>query len=686
MNIRHLFAQIGLLVLTLLAATAFAATDQLVAPLRVREVPAAFSDWTALRNLVLKDLAPENYVIEERENSLAIRTERDFYQVMLHQGDVIQYSTVTAREGGLEDGTQFGRSASRSFKGYLDSAPVLKEMYDFVRFMGVMVHENELVSGVRSALYFPADGSPPSIHLSDRYAKHPVFGLAHEAQHFLNRPLLPMLIDRILQRKDAPLGIQQAFSSFLDEYLAVAREVAVFRELSGRHPHLANKELLEVSRLTEADVKEYVFAKWRSYYKWPDELLRFTRPARLNANELLAEIHDFQMKFGRLTDVSPRHRRLLFFEQKENPKSVDPAVIASPKNNHLPWVYRPEAGLSFPIRTVWIPEEDLSLALDLESLPSAVRSELARERDGRKFHAFFVHPLSETEYRHLISRYESTFEFVATPGSSNRTLTVRSMSSGRQFYVKTSLALEIAGTKRTVPSGEVSRSVGHSMFLRSLAGRDPRVLFLPEPFGLIPKGFERGGQIVRLLEPNRPVQGLIPLFSFYSLERGRDFSGGIAASLGVSRSEFLKDRLAAPLHDLLLELRERHGVSHEAHAQNVLVEVGSNGVPTGRFVLKDLSGLNVDFARHREIFARVPVFKDRDLEYFQNEKEFAARQSIDSYFRSGFLYGVDQYLRKTDPAYAEGSIYRVLDRRNSTRPMPAGPAAGTPGSCEGLFF
>jgi hypothetical protein len=81
---------------------------------------------------------------------------------------------------------------------------------------------------------------------------------------------------------------------------------------------------------------------------------------------------------------------------------------------HLPWTYRPEAGLTFPVRTVWIPSAELSIVADVEFINSL--GELTCQgKSGQTEYAFFIHPLSERKFEGLIATYESTFDFVATP-------------------------------------------------------------------------------------------------------------------------------------------------------------------------------------------------------------------------------------------------------------------------------
>lgn len=648
--------------------------------LAIREIPANLKSWEQIRAFVLEAAKDPGIELEEQGSLLTIKRGEEQYQVMLHKGDVIQFSTLAQKERGSLEPVQYGRNTSRSISPYLDNSPELKRAYEFVtRDSGVSLIEEEksAITGskdFRSALVYPEGGAAPFIQLSNKHSKHPVFGAAHEMQHFINQPLLPKIIDQNFPGHGS--AEKEFLKSFLDEYLAVSFELETYQELTEKFPHLANAELNQLKSVSESELRSYVFQKWKGYYGWPEGLLREFSGKDLSGSRLAARAREFQLRFGAKQDLSRAERKQLEFDQKRNPKLVDETVIAAPNNDHLPWHYRPEAGGSFPLRTVWLPAGELNVAQDDLQLPAALRKKLIRQKDGKTFYAFFVHPMSEERFSPLIEKYESTWEYVATPSSSNRTLLVRAEDGPEKFYVKTSLVAHIAGIERTVPLKEVSRSVGHSVILDSLSGSEPALLHLPEPLAIIPKGVERGGQVVRLLRPSVPAKEFVSLFSFYDTSGGQDLTGDLARKLGISRYEFLQSRIAGPLLELMKNLRDRHRVVHEAHAQNVLVEVGKDGMPTGRFVLKDLAGVSAHLEDYPQLHKRLPYFGDRAAEYYQQNLVQEFKNSFEIYYKSGFLYGADQYLKKNDPTYGNGrSIMSLMDN--------AGPGGVVPPASEG---
>jgi len=642
------------ILLTLIFPYSAVSKNEIAIPFYIRTIPEDLQDWNSIKSFVLDQVNKNNMTIIENGTSLNISDGRNNYQIMLYNSDVIQYSSwILENDLQITESIQFGRSPDRSIKPYLAKNTYLAWAYSYLtEKLGIIVKELGMSKGIdghRSALILPKDEGTAIIELSARYAKHPIFGFAHESQHLLNQTFLSIFAERHFPM--ISLRERVWYRSFIDEYLAVHAEVQAYQELISLHPHLANEELTKLERMTESELKSYVYSKWKSFYSWPASLEKMILSRSLDAVAMLKEVRDFNKKFGAQEDLTKKKKNQLLYEQKRNPKILDESIIASPKNLILPWLYRPEAGMSFPIRTLWIPESQLAVAKDLQSLPENLEQEIIHAVGGDRLHAFFIHPLSEERFSDLIRGYQSTFDFVATPTSSNRTLLIRSIKSGQVFYVKTSLAVTIAGMERLVPAAEVSRSVGHSMFLKWLASQDKRVLYLPEILAQIPQGLERGGQVIRLAETNQVSQNLVPLFSFYDLSNG-DFTGKLANAQGLSRYQFLRTQLVQPLYDLLQSFKVKYHFVHEVHAQNILVEVDESGFPTGRFVFKDLAGITIDFSKYPEMAKKMPWFKNFAKEYYQSEVPKAFKQSMEIFFKSGFLFGIDDYLKKMDPDYS----------------------------------
>jgi hypothetical protein len=87
----------------------------------------------------------------------------------------------------------------------------------------------------------------------------------------------------------------------------------------------------------------------------------------------------------------------------------------------------------------------------------------------------------------------------------------------------------------------------------------------------------------------------------------------------------------------------------EPHAQNVLIEVGPKGQPTGRFFHRDLGGFNVDFTHRAEMKrpeANTPTITTRAEDYHEAHHTDSLASALDAYFQGGFLHNAEKHMRQ----------------------------------------
>jgi hypothetical protein len=107
----------------------------------------------------------------------------------------------------------------------------------------------------------------------------------------------------------------------------------------------------------------------------------------------------------------------------------------------------------------------------------------------------------------------------------------------------------------------------------------------------------------------------------------------------------------------------QHGITMEPHPQNVLMEVGENGMPTGNFLHRDFGGFNVDFNYREQLgMARpqnLPTISDMAREYHVDENESRLR-NLSTYFQADFLYNLDHEMPTwSQQGWIDGDVPRA---------------------------
>lgn len=360
-----------------------------------------------------------------------------------------------------------------------------------------------------------------------------------------------------------------------------------------------------------------------------------------------------------LTALADPVQDWLDLEQLRIDRTVDERKIQAPDIKNQKVKYRPENQNWYSLKAVWVPAEELNVAIDESQLPAELKNLFVRERKGKLEYRLLVHPESERFYKEILKKYPAEEEtFRATSTASSRTVLVE--AKGKRFFAKLSLDVELGGVTRTVPSGEVARSVGTSIYLSKMAAGSQHFGFLSEPFGIAPKGWERGGMIIRTI-PSELFAGetkLVPLFSLYAKAPGGEtLLESLARREKMEPEEFVKKFILKPFHQGWADWNFNKSVTMEAHAQNVLLELDANGKPTGRFVHRDLGGFNIDLSEQKAMSKKLPVFSTLEQDYHQKFVVSARRQSLHTYFDGGFLFNVNRELKRIQPGYRDGQIY-----------------------------
>lgn len=342
----------------------------------------------------------------------------------------------------------------------------------------------------------------------------------------------------------------------------------------------------------------------------------------------------------------------MFYEQKRIDRSVDPQKIRAPDIGNQAVEYRPDTGKWFPLPSVWIPEEELKVA-DLEDqLPDSIRADLVRTRNGKEEYRFFIHPESREFHRAWLEKYPESVDYWATSTSSSRSMLVRSKNRAvPPFFAKVSLAVELGGSDRTIPNNEIVRSVGSSKhMLESMPNTSGSLGLVPEVLGVAPKDGYRGGQIIRLVpdEVMRNERTLVPLFSLYAEAEGGALIDDLARRSNTPLLEFAQERILKPYIRAWAEWSVNHGITGEDHAQNLLLELDAERLPTGRFFRRDGGGfyINPRSPSHRLNRLRaLPTFTGFHWDY-QKFALTAETRSLETYFVGGFLYNLGNHLEK----------------------------------------
>jgi len=360
---------------------------------------------------------------------------------------------------------------------------------------------------------------------------------------------------------------------------------------------------------------------------------------------------------ARAQSLSPPLREWLSCEQGRLSRNVDTSRLMALTNHQDPR-FAPERGATFGVKSYWVDADKMHSFTGL-GMPRDLKQLFVRTQGSRQQIRLLVHPESEGLYRQVLAGAQRSEDFMATATASSRTLLVWPQNRpDRAFFGKVSLDKEIGGVRRTISQGEVARSVGvNNVLAMAKARRELPASFkyVPEVFSTIPRGMQEGGMVIRAIprEVTRGQVRVVPLFSLYAEPAGggRPLLADMIEKSGMTAEAFVKDKIVKPFAKQWIELTVRSGIIPEPHAQNVLLELGRDGLPTGKFVHRDFGGFNIDFDHRRQSGRALPrslprigtVENDYKIGRYGSPKQLMGR-NLDSFFYGGFIYNLDQQM------------------------------------------
>ena len=355
----------------------------------------------------------------------------------------------------------------------------------------------------------------------------------------------------------------------------------------------------------------------------------------------------------------------MYYETTLNDK--DAYQAPSREHSALKRQYRSQGGDWFEAKSYWIPESELNVATAEKLLPSELQSHLMRTVQGQRQYRLFVHPESETFYLPLTSKHEFAGTVQVRATASGRTSLVRLGDNPPQYcFVKFSLDVKLGKSIRTISRAESVQSVGISKYISSRKKElSDTFQFIAEPLGVIPKGWARGGQIIRPV-PSEILQNkthLVPLFSLTAPQPdGSTLFERMARKSGLDPYTFARERILRPFLKGWTEWAIDGGLSMAAHSQNVLIELNNEGNPTGRFFHRDMGGMNLDLESPgaRRFAGSLPVFSTLASDYHQDFRIKARETSIKTYFQNRFLYNIDKDVSRLVSTYPKGKLLSDL--------------------------
>lgn len=346
-------------------------------------------------------------------------------------------------------------------------------------------------------------------------------------------------------------------------------------------------------------------------------------------------------------------QEFMYFERDKMDRLANEELLVADTEKLDPR-YSPEGKNIFQVKGFWIERSQFHVFED--QLSPNLKKIYTSTIKGKEYVLLLVHPQSESFYSQFLTKNKKNLNkpdkmYWAAPTASYRSLLL--WEEGREsepFLTKVSADIVIGGAQRTIKGGEIARSVGHSAILQLTNQNSHEIDFFRESFGIIPKGMERGGMLVREM-PEGLLTGerrMMPLFSLYSQSSPKEEPYLLTQikKSGLNPRDYLSEYIFRPFAKQWLDLAIDQGIFMEAHAQNLLVEIDRQGQLTKRFVYRDLGGFNMDLRFRARTGLPLPetlphmgrVMDD----YLQRSHSSEIYGSIQHYFVGGFVYNLDQ--------------------------------------------
>ncbi len=312
--------------------------------------------------------------------------------------------------------------------------------------------------------------------------------------------------------------------------------------------------------------------------------------------ELPKKLNDFMI---RDRNINYKSKKIVKYEEYKNGK------------------YSSDAGW-FDIKSYWILNTDIHYFFTETLLKNIFIK-------GEKI-LFLVHPESETFYKEFLNNKEPGPILKGLATSSQRT--VLTFYENTYFFAKLSLDIYIGGANRTIPKGEVVRSIGTNIILNKIK-LPMDFKYFPEVLSAIPKNFERGGMIIREIPDFMYKYDIFPLFSLFTENENGKY---------IMKYNYLKwiDTFIYNFIKQYLELCA-NGISTESHSQNLLVALESEKILF--LIYRDFGGFNIDLKHIEKKYGKIelPYLTSIEEEYHQKLHIKSLQECLSVYFRYGIL-------------------------------------------------
>jgi len=241
--------------------------------------------------------------------------------------------------------------------------------------------------------------------------------------------------------------------------------------------------------------------------------------------------------------------------------------------------------------------------------------------EGKEYYKFFIHPNYVDRYQELIEKHGIVYHYYAVTTSSPRSLIVVDPKALDDVYwVKPSLHKKIDGSVRTNTSKKVVRSSLISNAFKAIPEEDLEkmgVEVMYEPFSMLPRGRE-SGTIFRKIHPDFKAKKELNWLPALSLNSSREGKVKTVLLEMIEKSKktpinFVTEKIIRPILRAYLSLSFLEGLSGELHVQNFYYQLGEDGLPTGKILIKDLDGFRYD--------VEIAMRNNRDLSFLAKYKK-----------------------------------------------------------------
>ena len=280
-------------------------------------------------------------------------------------------------------------------------------------------------------------------------------------------------------------------------------------------------------------------------------------------------------------------------------------------------------GLQFRLPYVLLPQSDLGVLNALQSNDLLEQFEITIE--NIKYYILFFHPTMLGEYQIFSDAHQYTLvypiesEYLAAPTSSYRSLVVIKTIPGdensfKPVIIKVGVHGQSVGCDRFLWHESVYRSVfATELFDQRINDFQLKIEAIPESIGLIYKDIPKQEMTIghykkynhspiNMLVREIPKDLLVGAYNYYSMaalysvhSENKPLIYRLAfhylnATPEKSLSDFLKEEIIDSFLTNAIDLLIDHGVSIEAHAQNLGVVVDSNRWKIERYFIRDACG------------------------------------------------------------------------------------------------